>query len=111
MEQRKKFMDMAESESDPSKRQKFIDAANKISTQTPQFKERYELGKDYQSKSTGAEFMQAMQPALNKLNIAQEIQDGLRKGELTEGMRKEVREGILEAWAKNPSAGAARFSN
>jgi len=111
MEQRKKFMDMAESEADPAKRQKFIDAANKISMQTPQFKERYELGKDYQSKSTGAEFMQAMQPALNKLNIAREIQDGLRKGELTEGMRKEVREGILEAWAKNPSAGAARFSN
>jgi len=111
MEQRKKFMDMAESESDPSKRQIWINAANKISMQTPQFKEQYELGRDYQSKSTGAEFMQAMQPALNKLNIAREIQDGLRKGELTEGMRKEVREGILEAWAKNPSAGAARFSN
>jgi tape measure domain-containing protein len=111
MEQRKKFIDMAESESDPSKRQIWINAANKISMQTPQFKEQYELGRDYQSKSTGAEFMQAMQPALNKLNIAQEIQDGLRKGELTEGMRKEVREGILEAWAKNPSAGAARFSN
>jgi tape measure domain-containing protein len=55
----------------------------------------------------GSQSMQSIQQTA----IANGIAEGLRKGEITEGMRDEVKAGILEAWAKDPNAGRARFSN
>lgn len=48
---------------------------------------------------------------MDEISIANGIKEGLRKGELTEGMRAEVRQGIMDAWAKDPMAGRAKFSN
>lgn len=49
--------------------------------------------------------------SIQQTAIANGIAEGLRKGEITEGMRDEVKAGILEAWAKDPNAGRAKFSN
>lgn len=55
----------------------------------------------------GSQSMQSIQQTA----IANGIAQGLRKGEITEGMREEVKQGILDAWSKDPNAGRARFSN
>jgi tape measure domain-containing protein len=55
----------------------------------------------------GSQSMQSIQQTA----IANGIAEGLRKGEITEGMREEVKQGILDAWSKDPNAGRARFSN
>ena len=55
----------------------------------------------------GSQSMQSIQQAA----IANGIAEGLRKGEITEGMREEVKQGILDAWSKDPNAGRSRFSN
>jgi tape measure domain-containing protein len=49
--------------------------------------------------------------SIQQAAIANGIAEGLRKGEITEGMREEVKQGILDAWSKDPNAGRARFSN
>jgi tape measure domain-containing protein len=62
---------------------------------------------------TAMENVQNSQAAqtLQQAAIANGIAEGLRKGEITEGMREEVKQGILDAWSKDPNAGRARFSN
>jgi tape measure domain-containing protein len=79
-------------------------------TGTPDLQQNVPLAQYLQSALEGAQSSQSGM-ALQKLAIENGIAEGLRKGDLTEGMRKEVREGILEAWAKNPSTTGARFSN
>lgn len=97
---------LAPFESDPKKRaERFRSVDNNYGLSQPA-----SLASYMQTAMEGAQSSQSG-IALQKLAIENGIAEGLRKGELTEGMRKEVREGILEAWAKNPSTTGARFSN
>ena len=72
MEQKNKFMDLAMNETDPEKKQKFIDAANYISTEQPKFRENYNIGNAARGSMTD-QFAQELAPAINRLNA--EIQN------------------------------------
>jgi hypothetical protein len=72
MEQKNKFMDLAMNETDPEKKQKFIDAANYISTDQPKFRENYNIGNAARGSMTD-QFAQELAPAINRLNA--EIQN------------------------------------
>jgi len=98
-------------ENDPEKRKSLMDQAKNIEIKKPQFREQYELGSEYRKKYEGSQFANDMAPVLKKLQTQLDIQAALKERDLNPNMRTEVREGVLEAWKKNPNAGAARFSN
>ena len=108
MEQKNKFMDLAMNETDPEKKQKFIDAANYISTDQPKFRENYNIG-NAARPSMADEFSKAMAPSIDRLDVETQIANGIKTG-VNQSMRKEVREGILDAAAKRIETGA-KFSN
>ena len=72
MEQKNKFMDLAMNETDPEKKQKFIDAANYISTDQPKFRENYNIGNAARGSMTD-QFAQELAPVIDRLNA--EIQN------------------------------------
>ncbi len=98
-------------ENDPEKRKSLMDQAKSIEIKRPQFREQYELGSEYRKKYEGSQFANDMAPVLKKLQTQLDIQAALKERDLNPNMRTEVREGVLEAWKKNPNAGAAKFSN
>jgi hypothetical protein len=111
---KQKIVDLAMQTNDPARRKRLLDAAQNMQIPEPTIRSNYEAGKAYQQKYEASQFANDMAPVLQKLETALDIQAALKQGKLTENMRTEVREGVLEAWKRNPNAGGqagARFSN
>ena len=108
---KQKIVDLAMKTDDPARRKQLLDAAQNMQIPEPTIRSNYEAGKAYQQKHEASQFANDMAPVLKKLQTQLDIQAALKERDLNPNMRTEVREGVLEAWKKNPNAGAARFSN
>jgi tape measure domain-containing protein len=67
-------------------------------------------GTNFREQFTGAMETTGANAALEKVNIESQVEKGIKTG-ITAEMSDAVKAGILEAWAKQPSATSARFSN
>ena len=105
------LMDQAVNATSEKDRDFYIKQANAISSKQPVFRENYNIGNE-QQQSSAEKFAEAMRPSMNKLeslNVEAQIQNALKKGTLDTNMSTAVREGVLQAFSKQPQG--AKFSN
>jgi len=96
---------LAPFESDPKKRaERFRSVDNNYGLSQPA-----SLASYMQTALEDAQGSQSGQ-ALQKLSIQRQVEDGVKTG-ISEEMSEAVKAGILEAWARQPSASGAKFSN
>jgi tape measure domain-containing protein len=67
-------------------------------------------GTNFREQFTGAMETTGANASLEKVNIEAQVEKGIKTG-ISAEMSDAVKAGILEAWARQPSAGAAKFSN
>ena len=111
MKRKSNWMDKAVNATSQKDRDFYIKQANAISSQQNTFRENYNIG-DAQQQSSAEKIAEAMQPSMNKLeslNVEAQIQNALKKGTLDTNMSTAVREGVLQAFSKQPQG--AKFSN
>jgi tape measure domain-containing protein len=95
----------------------FMTFSNKLAEMAGQ-KPTFKLPEEAKTNSLAGYMQTAMEnvrggasaQALERINIEQQVEKGIKTG-ITAEMSDAVKAGILEAWARQPSAGAAKFSN
>jgi tape measure domain-containing protein len=95
----------------------FMTFSNKLAEMAGQ-KPTFKLPEEAKTNSLAGYMQTAMEnvrggasaQALERINIEQQVEKGIKTG-ISAEMSDAVKAGILEAWARQPSAGAARFSN
>ena len=73
-------------------------------------REAFRSGTNFREQFSGAMERTGANASLEKLNIEQQVEKGIKTG-ITAEMSDAVKAGILEAWARQPMNSTAKFSN